>query len=356
MSEKRDTIRELIEKGKAEGKLSAYEISKALEELDFPEGEIDKIYETLSRYSVEIVEDSGGGTEERGDSETEEKDAADASLMKYDDNVRMYFKEMGRYHLLSAEEELVIAKRVREGDEDAKHILAERNLRLVVSVAKRYIGRGLDLPDLIQAGNEGLLKAIDKFDYAKGYRFSTYATWWIRQAVTRAIADEGRTIRRPVHMVESINKYRKAYSKLSADKADEPTEQELADEMGVTVDKLREIVRANMDTVSLDTKVGEEEDSSLMDFIPDEREERLTDSVDQKVLKELFAEVLAILPDRDKTVIVMRFGLDDGMPKTLEQVGRKLSVTRERIRQIESKALDRLRMLLERRGAREFLR
>jgi RNA polymerase primary sigma factor len=359
VSEKRDLIRTLIEKGKAEGKLNSSDITNALEELDFQEEEIDKLYETLDKQSIEIVEDYAAKAEAEEIEEEEEEDdkngATDPSIYS-DDSVKMYFKEMGQYRLLTQEEETALAIRANEGDEKAKHILAECNLRLVVSIAKRYIGRGLQFSDLIQEGNIGLIKAIEKFDYTKGFRFSTYATWWIRQAVTRAIADSGKTIRVPVHMVESINKYKKAYARLTAETGSEPSEEELVEALGITPEKLKDIIKAAQDTVSLDSPVGEEEDSTMFDFVADDRDVTLTDSVDQTLLREQLSEALSILSEREEKVIRMRFGLDDGNPKTLEQVGKELKVTRERIRQIEAKALRRLRVPLGKMGFREYVR
>ena len=356
MSEKKDKVRALIEKGKRDGKLSGSEINSVLEDLDFEEEEIDKLYDTFERHDIEIIEDYDSEAEDV--SLQQEQDEAVIADLSYatDDSVKMYFKEMGRYHLLAPDEELELARKAKDGDLKARQFLAESNLRLVVSIAKRYIGRGLPLSDLIQEGNLGLIKAIEKFDYTKGFRFSTYATWWIRQAVTRAIADDGRTIRVPVHMVESINKYKKAAARLTSETGREPTTSELAEAMGLTEEKVKDIIKASQDTVSLDSPVGEEEDSTLSDFVADDKEVTLSDSVDQTLLKEQLSEALSILSEREEDVIRMRFGLDDGNPKTLEQVGKKLGVTRERIRQIEAKALRRLRIPLAKMGFSEYVK
>ena len=285
---------------------------------------------------------SGTGNGEAGSDEVD----SDVSLLEgvsVDDPVRMYLKEIGRVPLLTAEEEIELAKRIEEGDEEARRKLAEANLRLVVSIAKRYVGRGMLFLDLIQEGNLGLLKAVEKFDYRKGYKFSTYATWWIRQAVTRAIADQARTIRIPVHMVETINKLMRISRQLLQEYGREPTIEEIADAMGMTEDKVREILKIAQEPVSLETPIGEEEDSHLGDFIEDEDVLAPVDAVSFYLLKEQLEDVLGTLTPREERVLRLRFGLDDGRPRTLEEVGQEFGVTRERIRQIEAKALRKLR-------------
>lgn len=349
-----------LEAEKKKRKLTYTDVADYLEEVDLDKNVLDDIYETLLSHGVEI-----------GDSHPEEfseilaKDDADdddendgivvnesgeidinATLPKginIDDPVRMYLKEIGKVHLLTAEEEIELAKRMEAGDETAKKMLCEANLRLVVSIAKRYVGRGMLFLDLIQEGNLGLIKAVDKFDYRKGYKFSTYATWWIRQAITRSIADQARTIRIPVHMVETINKLIRVSRQLLQNYGREPLPEEIAKEMGITVEKVREIQKIALEPVSLETPIGEEEDSHLGDFIPDDDAPSPAEAAAFSMLKEQLLDVLDTLTDREKKVLMLRFGIEDGRARTLEEVGREFSVTRERIRQIESKALKKLR-------------
>ena len=288
--------------------------------------------------------------------ETGEIEVTDAAKnIPTDDPVRMYFKEIGKVPLLTAEEERELAIRIEQGDEEAKKKLCESNLRLVVSIARRYLNRGLSFLDLIQEGNLGLIKAVEKFDYTKGYKFSTYATWWIRQAITRSIADQARTIRIPVHMVETINKLIRISRQLLQEYGREPTSEEIAKEMGISVEKVREIKKISQDPVSLETPIGEEEDSHLGDFIPDEDIPSPVDAAAYSMLQKQLREVLDTLSEREKKVLILRFGLDDGRPRTLEEVGREFNVTRERIRQIEAKALRKLRHPSRSKKLRDYL-
>ena len=355
MSERKEVLKTLIEQGKRDGKLSTQEITDALEEMDFDADQVDKLYSTLENQNIEIVEDLP--TEVEDDiTISNEMLEADASLsVNIDDPVKVYLKEIGRVQLLSPEEEVELAKRMAEGDQKARQRLAESNLRLVVSIAKRYVGRGMHFLDLIQEGNLGLIKAVEKFDYTKGFKFSTYATWWIRQAITRAIADQARTIRIPVHMVETINKVKKVSAQLLHENGREPTVEEIAEAMSITENKVREILRVAQEPVSLETPIGEEEDSHLGDFIPDEDAQVPAEAAYQSLLKEQLTEVLATLTPREEKVLRLRFGLEDGRPRTLEEVGKEFAVTRERIRQIEAKALRKLRHPTRSKRLRDFL-
>ena len=348
-----------IEANKKKKRLTYADVANYLEEIDLDKNVLDDIYETLLSNGVEI-----GGAQPEDFSEILEKDDSDeeeddgivvnesgevdinATLPKgvnIDDPVRMYLKEIGKVHLLTAEEEIDLAQRMEAGDELAKKMLCEANLRLVVSIAKRYVGRGMLFLDLIQEGNLGLIKAVDKFDYRKGYKFSTYATWWIRQAITRSIADQARTIRIPVHMVETINKLIRVSRQLLQNYGREPLPEEIAAEMGITVEKVREIQKIALEPVSLETPIGEEEDSHLGDFIPDDDAPSPSEAAAFSMLKEQLLDVLDTLTEREKKVLMLRFGIEDGRARTLEEVGKEFSVTRERIRQIESKALKKLR-------------
>ncbi|MFU0799688.1 MAG: RNA polymerase sigma factor RpoD [Xylanivirga thermophila] len=338
--QKKLKIKELIEKGKAKGILTYKEIMDMLEEIELEPEHIEKVYETLETLGIDVVDDSANEEQEE---EEEEVEISVPEGVNIDDPVRMYLKEIGKIPLLTAEEEIELAKRMEAGDEVAKKKLAEANLRLVVSIAKRYVGRGMLFLDLIQEGNLGLLKAVEKFDYRKGYKFSTYATWWIRQAITRAIADQARTIRIPVHMVETINKLVRVSRQLLQEKGREPTPEEIAQEMGISEEKVREIQKIAQEPVSLETPIGEEEDSHLGDFIPDDDVPAPADAAAFTLLKEQLVDVLDTLTPREEKVLKLRFGLEDGRARTLEEVGKEFNVTRERIRQIEAKALRKLR-------------
>lgn len=346
-------VQDLIQRGKKKGSLTYREVMDALQHVELTAEQIDDIYESLAEAGVEIAPEP-----EPGDGEGEllahdddivprEEDVEiDLSIpegIAIDDPVRMYLKEIGRVPLLSAEEEIELAKRIEKGDEEAKRRLAEANLRLVVSIAKKYVGRGMLFLDLIQEGNLGLIKAVEKFDYRKGYKFSTYATWWIRQAITRAIADQARTIRIPVHMVETINKYLRVSRQLLQELGREPTPEEIAERMGISVERVRDIRKIAQEPVSLETPIGEEEDSHLGDFIEDEDAPAPAEAASHFLLKEQLEDVLDSLTPREEKVLRLRFGLDDGRARTLEEVGQVFGVTRERIRQIESKALRKLR-------------
>lgn len=335
-------LKELIEKGKIKGMLTYKEIIDAFEEIELEPDQIEKIYETVENMGIDVV---GDIESEIADIQLTEEDL-DISIpegISIDDPVRMYLKEIGKVPLLSADEEIELAKRMEKGDNEAKRRLAEANLRLVVSIAKRYVGRGMLFLDLIQEGNLGLIKAVEKFDYRKGYKFSTYATWWIRQAITRAIADQARTIRIPVHMVETINKLIRVSRQLLQELGREPLPEEIAKEMGMSVDKVREIMKISQEPVSLETPIGEEEDSHLGDFIPDDDAPAPAEAAAFTLLKEQLIDVLDTLTAREEKVLRLRFGLDDGRARTLEEVGKEFNVTRERIRQIEAKALRKLR-------------
>ncbi len=344
MSERRkEIVKELVERGKKKGLLSFKEITDALEEVELSPEQMEKIYDIFEKEGVEVVEDLDKELEEIEVSKEELEDLSVPEGINIDDHVKMYLKEIGKVDLLDPQEETDLAKRMAEGDEEAKKRLAEANLRLVVSIAKRYVGRGMLFLDLIQEGNLGLIKAVDKFDYTKGYKFSTYATWWIRQAITRAIADQARTIRIPVHMVETINKLVRVSRQLVQELGREPSPEELAKELNMSVEKVREISKISQEPVSLETPIGEEEDSHLGDFIPDDDAPAPSEAASFVLLKEQLVEVLKTLTPREEKVLRLRFGLDDGRQRTLEEVGREFNVTRERIRQIEAKALRKLR-------------
>ena len=316
--------------------------------------QVDKLYDTFEAYNIEIVEDDGGESIAPASNE-ELESVLSADGISIDDPVKVYLKEIGRVPLLSAEEEVELAIRMSEGDVAAKKRLSEANLRLVVSIAKRYVGRGMQFLDLIQEGNLGLIKAVEKFAHTKGFKFSTYATWWIRQAITRAIADQARTIRIPVHMVETINKVKKVNSQLLHENGHEPTNEQIAEKLEMPVEKVREIMRVAQEPVSLETPIGEEEDSHLGDFIPDEDAPAPSDVASHTMLKEQLAEVLSTLTPREEKVLRLRFGLEDGRSRTLEEVGKEFNVTRERIRQIEAKALRKLRHPSRSKKLKDFL-
>lgn len=339
---KKQVIRDLVEKGRTKGILTYKEIMDSLEEIELDPEQIEKVYETLENLGIDIVGDEDPEFEDINLSE-EDLEASLPEGISIDDPVRMYLKEIGKVPLLSSDEEISLAKRVEEGDYEAKRKLVESNLRLVVSIAKRYVGRGMLFLDLIQEGNLGLIKAVEKFDYTKGYKFSTYATWWIRQAITRAIADQARTIRIPVHMVETINKLIRISRQLLQEFGREPLPEEVAKEMNMPVEKVREIMKIAQDPISLETPIGEEEDSHLGDFIPDDDAPAPAEVAAFTMLKEQLISVLDTLTPREEKVLRLRFGLDDGRARTLEEVGKEFNVTRERIRQIEAKALRKLR-------------
>lgn len=337
---------ELLKKGKEKGFLTFEELAAALKGLDMDSESLDDLYNFLNDNNIEVVADSemDAGSEDGG--EADDLLLEDIEIPKnlsINDPVRMYLKEIGKISLLSLDEELELSKRIDEGDEEAKAILAESNLRLVVSIAKRYVGRNLSFLDLIQEGNIGLMKAVDKFDSSKGYRFSTYATWWIRQAITRAIADQAKTIRVPVHMVETINKLKRVQRQMTLELDREPTEKELAKALNTTEDKVREIIKISLDPLSLETPIGEEDDSHLGDFVKDDSSLSPEEYAINEVLKDEISELLLTLTEREEQVIKLRFGLIDGTCRTLEEVGTIFGVTRERIRQIEAKALRKLR-------------
>ncbi|MDD6214398.1 MAG: RNA polymerase sigma factor RpoD [Firmicutes bacterium] len=343
LESKKQIVRELIEKGKKKGVLTHKDIIQSFYETEITVEELETIYDALEKEGVEIVEDLEKELEEIEVSKEELEDLSVPEDINIDDHVKMYLKEIGKVPLLDADEETELAKRMADGDEEAKKKLAEANLRLVVSIAKRYVGRGMLFLDLIQEGNLGLIKAVDKFDYSKGYKFSTYATWWIRQAITRAIADQARTIRIPVHMVETINKLVRVSRQLVQELGREPTPEELAKELNMSVEKVREISKISQEPVSLETPIGEEEDSHLGDFIPDDDAPAPSEAASFVMLKEQLVDVLKTLAPREEKVLRLRFGLDDGRQRTLEEVGKEFNVTRERIRQIEAKALRKLR-------------
>ena len=357
--DKKTVIKDLLELGKSKGQLSTKEILDALGELDFDPEQIEKFYDTLESQGVEIVEDFDDITiddEELAKAEgIELEPGMGADGVAIDDPVKVYLKEIGRVPLLTPDEEVDLAVRISNGDEAAKKRLSEANLRLVVSIAKRYLGRGMQFLDLIQEGNLGLIKAVEKFDYTKGFKFSTYATWWIRQAITRAIADQARTIRIPVHMVETINKVKKVSSQLLHANGREPSAEEIAEELDMPVEKVREIMRVAQEPVSLETPIGEEEDSHLGDFIPDDDAPAPADAASHTLLKETLGSVLDSLTPREEKVLRLRFGLEDGRSRTLEEVGKEFNVTRERIRQIEAKALRKLRHPSRSKKLKDFL-
>ncbi len=366
-------LKNLISKGKKKGALTYKEIMDALQTIELSPEQIDEIYEAFAQCGVEIINDpikdalKEDPTIDVSDVELEEpvindEDVEEVEIdlsipegIAIDDPVRMYLKEIGRVPLLTAEEEIQLAKRIEEGDEYAKRRLTEANLRLVVSIAKRYVGRGMLFLDLIQEGNLGLLKAVEKFDYRKGYKFSTYATWWIRQAITRAIADQARTIRIPVHMVETINKLHRVSRRLLQEFGRDPVPEEIALEMEMPVERVREIMKVAQEPVSLETPIGEEEDSHLGDFIEDEEAPAPPDAASFRLLREQLQEVLYTLAPREEKVLRLRFGIDDGRARTLEEVGQQFGVTRERIRQIEAKALRKLRHPSRSKKLKDFL-
>ena len=365
-----ERLSELFEKGKKAGKLTPKEL-EILEELNLDGEAVDKFYETLEKAGIDIdvgsddlllppLDDVGPETEELAEiEEVTSSELADTDALmdsfSTDDPVRMYLKEIGKVPLLTPEEEVELAKQMSLGDENAKHRMTEANLRLVVSIAKRYVGRGMLFLDLIQEGNLGLIKAVEKFDYTKGYKFSTYATWWIRQAITRAIADQARTIRIPVHMVETINKTIRVSRQLLQELGHDPSAEEIAREMDMPVDKVRDILKIAQEPVSLETPIGEEEDSHLGDFIPDEDASEPSEAASFSLLREQLEEVLDTLAPREKKVLELRFGIVDGRTRTLEEVGKEFNVTRERIRQIEAKALRKLRHPSRSKKLRDFL-
>jgi RNA polymerase primary sigma factor len=351
---------QLTELGKKRGVLTYEEIAEKMSGFEVESDQLDEYYEFLGEQGVELL---GEGDEDADPNvqqlaKEEEFDLNDLSVppgVKINDPVRMYLKEIGRVDLLSAEEEISLAKRIEDGDEEAKRRLAEANLRLVVSIAKRYVGRGMLFLDLIQEGNMGLIKAVEKFDYRKGYKFSTYATWWIRQAITRAIADQARTIRIPVHMVETINKLIRVQRQLLQDLGREPSPEEIGEDMDLTPEKVREILKIAQEPVSLETPIGEEDDSHLGDFIEDQDATSPSEHAAYELLKEQLEDVLDTLTDREENVLRLRFGLDDGRTRTLEEVGKVFGVTRERIRQIEAKALRKLRHPSRSKRLKDFL-
>ncbi|WP_042458501.1 RNA polymerase sigma factor RpoD [Neobacillus dielmonensis] len=356
---------QITEMGKKVGVLAYDDIAEKMANFELESEQMDEFYEFLGDQGIELVGESNDEEEEDDPSikelekgDDDEFDLNDLSVppgVKINDPVRMYLKEIGRVDLLSAEEEIDLAHRIEQGDEEAKRRLAEANLRLVVSIAKRYVGRGMLFLDLIQEGNMGLIKAVEKFDYRKGFKFSTYATWWIRQAITRAIADQARTIRIPVHMVETINKLIRVQRQLLQDLGREPTPEEIAEDMDLTPDKVREILKIAQEPVSLETPIGEEDDSHLGDFIEDQDATSPSEHAAYELLKEQLEDVLDTLTDREENVLRLRFGLDDGRTRTLEEVGKVFGVTRERIRQIEAKALRKLRHPSRSKRLKDFL-
>ena len=359
MANEKKTIESLLEQGKLTGKLTTKEITDALEETDFDVDQMDTFYETCANLNIEIVEDFSPDTDLKIGLDSGLNDDLEIALstegIAIDDPVKIYLKEIGRVPLLTPEEEIELAARMSNGDPYARKRLSEANLRLVVSIAKRYGGRGMQFLDLIQEGNLGLIKAVEKFDHTKGFKFSTYATWWIRQAITRAIADQARTIRIPVHMVETITKVKKISSQLLHENGHDPTADEIAEKLEMPVDKVREIMRIAQDPVSLETPIGEEEDSHLGDFIPDDDAPAPAEAASLVLLKEQLNEVLNTLTEREAKVLRLRFGLEDGRSRTLEEVGKEFEVTRVRIRQIEAKALRKLRHPSRSKKVRDFL-
>lgn len=366
-----ELAQEFIERCQKAGKVTMKEVSKLFEEMEMDTDQQDKLFEALEKMSVDIIVEEedflveapilelDADDEFNEDEELLEEEVPDDTVLaeglSIDDPVRMYLKEIGKVDLLSPEEEIELAKRMLDGDEEAKKALAEANLRLVVSIAKKYVGRGMLFLDLIQEGNLGLIKAVEKFDYTKGYKFSTYATWWIRQAITRAIADQARTIRIPVHMVETINKVIRVSRQLLQELGHDPTPEEIAEEMNIPVQKVRDILKIAQEPVSLETPIGEEEDSHLGDFIPDDDAPEPAEVASFTLLKEQMVEVLKTLTPREEKVLRLRFGIEDGRARTLEEVGKEFNVTRERIRQIEAKALRKLRHPSRSKKLRDFL-
>ncbi|MDY2882968.1 MAG: RNA polymerase sigma factor RpoD [Romboutsia timonensis] len=371
---KKMTAKGLIEKGKKQGSLTLAEIMEAFSETELDKDQVENLYETLGNLGIEVIENKTDKVDIDFAQDDLDLDDLDESIVKddtpmeieeidlslpkgisIDDPVRMYLKEIGKIPLLKPHEEVELARRMQEGDELAKQRLVEANLRLVVSIAKRYVGRGMLFLDLIQEGNLGLIKAVEKFDYVKGFKFSTYATWWIRQAITRAIADQARTIRIPVHMVETINKLIRVSRQLLQELGRDPKPEEIAKEMDMTEDKVREIMKIAQDPVSLETPIGEEEDSHLGDFIPDDDAPAPAEAAAYSLLKEQIEDVLGSLNEREQKVLKLRFGLEDGRARTLEEVGKEFDVTRERIRQIEAKALRKLRHPSRSKKLRDYL-
>ncbi len=355
-------IKVLIEKGKAKGSLSNADIMEAIEFADYDIDQIEKVYDQLEANGIEVISYENPAELEDIESEVEQLESAEdmekmlqQEGLAIDDPVRMYLKEIGKVALLDADKELEIAERMANGDESAKQMLIEANLRLVVSIAKRYVGKGMFFLDLIQEGNLGLMKAVEKFDYTKGYKFSTYATWWIRQAITRAIADQARTIRIPVHMVETIHKVSRYQRQLLQELGHEASADEVAEKIGMSPEKVREIMKIAQDPVSLETPIGEEEDSHLGDFIPDDDSPAPQDAASYAMLREQIREVLHTLTPREEQVLKLRYGLEDGRTHTLEEVGKKFNITRERIRQIEAKALRKLRHPSRSKRLKDFL-
>ena len=358
----KQAVQELVELGKKQGELTMGDISAKLEAVEMDPDQIERIYDFIEKQGIEIVGNFGDEIPELeepdDDFEISEDELADLSVpdsVSIDDPVRMYLKEIGKVPLLSGQEEADLAQKMADGDLDAKHRLAEANLRLVVSIAKRYVGRGMLFLDLIQEGNLGLIKAVEKFDYTKGYKFSTYATWWIRQAITRAIADQARTIRIPVHMVETINKFIRVTRQLVQELGRDPLPEEVAKELNMPIDKVGEIMKIAQEPVSLETPIGEEEDSSLQDFIQDNETPAPQDAATFRLLKEQLVDVLGTLTPREEKVLRLRFGLDNGRARTLEEVGKEFNVTRERIRQIEAKALRKLRHTSRSKKLKDYL-
>lgn len=360
--DKKTVVRELMELGKQKGQLTNQDILDAIGEIDFDPEQLEKLYDSLAQLGIEIVEDSGDikiddidlGFDEGKDGDSHAQ-IAETGSVSVDDPVKVYLKEIGRVPLLSSDEEINLAIRIADGDVAAKQRLSEANLRLVVSIAKRYLGRGMQFLDLIQEGNLGLIKAVEKFDYTKGFKFSTYATWWIRQAITRAIADQARTIRIPVHMVETINKLIRIQRQMLQDLGREPMPEEIGAEMDMPTEKVREILKIAQEPVSLETPIGEEDDSHLGDFIEDQDATSPAEHAAYELLKEQLESVLDTLTDREENVLRLRFGLDDGRTRTLEEVGKVFGVTRERIRQIEAKALRKLRHPSRSKQLKDFL-
>ena len=350
------TIQDLIDLGKKQGKLTSADIDKFLEGVSFDVEQVDKLYETLETNNIDVIDILEEEEEVLTEKNVEKfEKSLSAEGVSIDDPVKVYLKEIGSFPLLSLEEEVELAERILKGDDIAKKKLAEANLRLVVSIAKRYVGRGMLFLDLIQEGNLGLIKAVEKFDHTKGFKFSTYATWWIRQAITRAIADQARTIRIPVHMVETINKVKKVQSQLLHKNGQEPSVEDLAEELDMPQEKVREILKVAQEPISLESPIGEEEDSHLGDFIPDSDAPVPEEAATHALLKEQLAEVLATLTPREAKVLSLRFGIEDGRPRTLEEVGKEFNVTRERIRQIEAKALRKLRHPSRNKKLKDFL-
>ncbi len=356
-----DAQLELVERGKSKGSISYKEIIETLQPYELSVEALDNFYDKLAQHGIEITDDSSAGVHSSGqdaDTGTETKTGNLLSVpegISVNDPVRMYLKEIGKIPLLTSEEEVELARAIEQDDEDARRRLAEANLRLVVSIAKKYVGRGMLFLDLIQEGNLGLIKAVEKFDYRKGYKFSTYATWWIRQAITRAIADQARTIRIPVHMVETINKLIRISRQLVQELGREPLPEEIAQEMNISEDRVREILKIAQEPVSLETPIGEEDDSHLGDFIEDHEAQAPADAAAFELLKEQLEDVLDTLSAREEKVLRLRFGLDDGRSRTLEEVGQYFGVTRERIRQIEAKALRKLRHPMRSKRLRDYL-